>query len=120
MYSNFEVIDILDDTNPYPALFGIDWGIDNQIIINFKKRILTFEYSELRVVALIDLLEGQRYIDPVNNEGKGNYLYHIDNIKFARDDYVNPIADGNLSWRIIISCTSYFGEALEKLAESDT
>ena len=120
MYSNFEVIDILDDTNPYPALFGIDWGIDNQIIINFKKRILTFEYSELRVVALIDLLEGQRYVDPVNNEGKGNYLDHIDNIKFARDDYVNPIADGNLSLRIIISCTSYFGEALEKLAESYT
>ena len=120
MYSNFEVIDILDDTNPYPALFGIHWGIDNQIIINFKKRILTFEYSELRVVALIDLLEGQRYVDPVNNEGKGNYLDHIDNIKFARDDYINPIADGNLSWRIIISCTLDFGEALEKLAESDT
>ena len=120
MYSNFEVIDILDDTNPYPALFGIDWGIDNQIIINFKKRILTFEYLELRVVSPIDLLEGRRYVDPVNSEGKGNYLDHTDNIKFGRDDYVNPIADGNLSCRSIISCTSYFGEALEKLAKSNT
>ena len=72
------------------------------------------------MVVPIDLLEFQRYVDPVNSEGKGNYLDHIDNIKLARDDYINPIADGNLSWRIIISYTSYFGEALEKLAESDT
>ena len=41
-YVYFEVIDIGDDTNPYPALLGIDWAIDNQTIINFKKRILTF------------------------------------------------------------------------------
>ena len=34
---DFEVINIVDDTNPYPALLGIDWAIDNQIIINFKK-----------------------------------------------------------------------------------
>ena len=95
MYSNFEVVDILDDTNPYPALFGIDWGIDNQIIINFKKRILTFEYSELRVVALIDLLEGQRYVNPVNTKGKGNYLYHIYNIKFAKDDSLEEISPQN-------------------------
>ena len=24
-YVDFEVIDIVDDTNPYPALLGIDW-----------------------------------------------------------------------------------------------
>ena len=57
-YADFEVIDIVDDTNIYPALIGIDWEIDNQTIINFKKRILSFEDSEIRVVALIDRLEG--------------------------------------------------------------
>ena len=54
MFVDFEVINIVDDTNPYPALLGIDWAIDNQTIINFKKRILSFEDNEMRVVSPID------------------------------------------------------------------
>ena len=53
-YAEFEVINIVDDTNPYPTLLGIDWAIENQTIINFKKRILSFEYEEMRVVSPID------------------------------------------------------------------
>ena len=37
-YADFEVINIVDDTNPYPALLGIDWAIANQTIINFRKK----------------------------------------------------------------------------------
>ena len=66
---HFEVINIVDDTNSYLTLLGIDWEIDNHTIINFNKRILTFEDSKLRVVTPIDLLQGQRYVEPVNNEG---------------------------------------------------
>ena len=36
-YAEFEVINIVDDTNPYPALLGIDWAIDNQTIIISRK-----------------------------------------------------------------------------------
>ena len=43
IYADFKVIDIVDDTNPYFALLGYDWEIDNQTIINFKKRILSFK-----------------------------------------------------------------------------
>ena len=60
----------MDDTNPYPALLGIDWAIDSQTIINFKKRILSFEDEEMRVVSPIDPFEGQRYIEHVYNEGR--------------------------------------------------
>ena len=42
-FADFEVINIVDDTNPYPALLGIDWAIDNQTIINFKKMILSLK-----------------------------------------------------------------------------
>ena len=42
-YADFKVIDIADDTNLYLALLGFDWEIDNQTIINFKRRILSFE-----------------------------------------------------------------------------
>ena len=68
-FAEFEVINIIDNMNPYPALLGIYWAIDNQTIIKFKKRILSFEDNEMRVVSLIDPLEGQRYVEPVNSEG---------------------------------------------------
>jgi hypothetical protein len=35
--ADFEVIEILDDTTPYPSLLGLDWVFDNQAIINLKK-----------------------------------------------------------------------------------
>jgi len=28
MLENFEVIEIIDDSNPYPVLLGIDWATD--------------------------------------------------------------------------------------------
>ena len=59
-YVAFEVIDIIDDTNPYHALLGIYWVIKNQTIIKFKKRILSFKDYKIRVVVPIDHpLEGQ-------------------------------------------------------------
>ena len=41
--ANFEVIEIVDDSNPYPALLGIDWAIDMNGVINLKKRTMSFE-----------------------------------------------------------------------------
>ena len=57
-YAEFEDIDIIDETYPYPTLLGIDWAIENHTFINFKRRTLSFEDSEMRVVAPIDPLEG--------------------------------------------------------------
>lgn len=34
----FEVIEIMDDSNPIPALLGLDWEFFNMAIINLKKR----------------------------------------------------------------------------------
>ena len=34
----FEVIEIIDDSKPYLALLGIEWAIDNAVVINLKKR----------------------------------------------------------------------------------
>ena len=56
-FADFEVINIEDDTNPYPALLGINWAMENQTIIKFKRRILLFEDDEMREVAPIDPLE---------------------------------------------------------------
>ena len=105
-YAYFEVIDIVDDTNPYPTLLGFDWEINNQTIINFKKMILSFEDSELRVVAPIDPLEGKIYVEPVNSEGQGNYLDQLYNIMSSREYYINSTVDGKLSWWSVSSCKS--------------
>ena len=35
--ANFEVIEIVDDNNPYPPLLGIDWATDMNGVINLKK-----------------------------------------------------------------------------------
>ena len=85
-YANFEVIKIIDDTNPYPILLWIDWCIDNQTIINFKKRILSFEDSKMRMVAPIDPLEGQLNFEPVHSEGRRKYLDQLYNVMSSKDD----------------------------------
>ena len=36
--ANFEVIEIIDDSKPYPALLGIDWAFENLMMINLKKK----------------------------------------------------------------------------------
>ena len=74
-----------------------------------------FEDSELRVLAPINPLEGERYIEKVNSEGQGDYLDHIYNIISTRDDYENPTVDRKLSWHSVSSYTSDSREALENL-----
>jgi len=54
----FEEIDIVDDSNPYPTLLGIDWAIDMNGVINLKKRKMIFEKKSLLVVIPLDLAEG--------------------------------------------------------------
>jgi len=40
---DFEVIEILDDRNPYHALLGIDWATNMNGVINLKKQKMIFE-----------------------------------------------------------------------------
>ena len=62
--SYFEVIEIVDGTTPYPSLLGLDWEFENQAIINLKTRKMAFESGEYRVIAPLDPLEGERFIEP--------------------------------------------------------
>ena len=58
---DFEVIDIIDDSNPYPSLLGIEWAMVNAAVINLKKRQMTFEGKGLRVIIPLDPSQGKRY-----------------------------------------------------------
>ena len=61
--ANFKVIEIIDDNTLYPALLGIDWAFDNQVIINLKKKTMSFEGNGIRVIDLLDPALGSRYIE---------------------------------------------------------
>ena len=65
--ADFEVIEIVDDSNPYPALLGIEWEIDNSTVINLKNRQMTFEGKGLRFKVPLDPSKGERYIEPVRD-----------------------------------------------------
>ena len=112
-YANFEVINIVDDTNPYLTLLGIDWAIEIQTIINFKKMIISFEDEEMRVISPIDPFEGKIYVQPVYDEGKVDYLDQIYNVTSMHEDHISLTENGNLSWKCMSSCISDSGEALE-------
>ena len=77
---DFEVIDIIDDTNPYLALLGIDWAFDNLTILNLKKRQMIFEYEDLKVIAPLDRKEGERYMELVREDLDKADLNHFYNI----------------------------------------
>lgn len=50
MQTNFEVIEIVHNNNPYPALLGIDCATDMNGVINLKRRKMTFKKQSLRIV----------------------------------------------------------------------
>jgi len=77
---DFEVIEIVDDNNPYPTLLGIHWATDMNGVINLKKHKMIFEKKSLRVVIPFDPVEGSRYIELVRDYESGDdldYIYKI-------------------------------------------
>ena len=75
--ADFEVIEIVDDNNPYPAMLGIDWATDMNRVINLKKWKMIFEKRSLRVVVPLDPAEGARYTEPVRANESDNDLDSI-------------------------------------------
>jgi hypothetical protein len=58
--SYFEVIEIKDDSNPYPTLMGIEWAFENHESINLKKKEMIFEVWDLKVTTPLDLITYQK------------------------------------------------------------
>jgi hypothetical protein len=57
-FANFKVIDIVNDSCPYPMLLGIDWAFNNLTVVDLKKRRMTFEGDGVRVITSLDPDEG--------------------------------------------------------------
>ena len=99
---DFEVIEIVDGTTPYPTLLFLDWVFENQTIINLKTRKMTFESRYCRVIAPLDPSEGERFVEPTFQDIEEINQLHRTIVH--DEDYVNPTIDIVLSWRRITSC----------------
>jgi hypothetical protein len=66
-------------------------------VVDLKKRRMTFERDGLMVIAPLDPDEGQRYTKPIREEDCAYELENIYKLTTRQQDYINPMADGNLS-----------------------
>ena len=93
--ADFEVIEIVDDSNSYPVLLGIDGAIDMDTVINLKEWNMTFERKLLRVVVRLDHAEGENYNELVCDfVESGDDLDHIYKITMQNEEWINLTADG--------------------------
>ena len=95
-------------------LLGIDWATDMNGVINLKKRRMIFEKKALCVVVPLDPAEGSRYTNPVRDYDSDDDLDCFYKITTWEQDWVNPTADGKLSWERESSCTSDLDEEIER------
>ena len=112
--ADFEVIEILDDSRPYPALLGIRWAFDNLAVINLKKKQMTFECHNIRITAPLDPSMSPRYVEPIRAEEETRGIDDFCKMTATPDDYINPIAHGTISW----CCASYYTSDSEEGLEN--
>jgi hypothetical protein len=72
--NDFEVIEIMGDKDPYPALLGINWAYENNAVIDLKKDTMNFEAEGIKVVQPFDPYVGPRYTKPIENNMEGEDL----------------------------------------------
>ena len=111
--ADFEVIEIMDDNNLYPALLSIDWATNMNGVINIKKWKMIFENKLLHVIVPLDPTEGSHYTEPVCDYESEADLDCIYKITAWDQDWVNLTADGRITWDRVSSYTSDSNEELE-------
>ena len=57
-YADFDVIEVVEGGGSYPMFLWIGWENDSMEVINFKKRMMTFENQDIRGITLRDPSEG--------------------------------------------------------------
>lgn len=68
------MIEIVDDSNAYPALLGVNWATKMNGVINLKKRKMIFKKKSLRVIIPLDLAEGECDTEPVCDDDSDDEL----------------------------------------------
>ena len=84
------MIEIIDDTNPFSALLGIDWAFDNLTVINLKKKKMTFDGHNIRIIAPLDPSMGPRYSKPIRAEEEVREIDDFYKMTTTHDYIITP------------------------------
>ena len=74
-------------------------------VIDLKKRQITFEDTQIQVIAPLDPFQGPRYIEPIQAEDEARNMESLYQMTANQSDCINSTVEGNISWRCDISCT---------------
>lgn len=107
--ADFEVIEIVEDAEPYLALLKLDWAMDMGGFINLNKCSMVLENKGTRVIVPLDPTEGARYTEPVYEEEE---IDHINKLTVRDEDQVNPMDEGVLCWK---KDSEFFSDSDEEL-----
>ena len=111
---DFEVIQIEEDAEPYPALLGLGWAIDMGGVIELRKRSIIFEVDGARYVIHLDPAEEERYTRPkeLREAEEKEALDCIYNITTQDQEWIDPNDDGMLCWE---KESEYFSNAEDEI-----
>lgn len=90
MRADFEVIEIVDKSNPYPTFLGIDWDFSMDSLIKLKRRSMVFEKNGTKVVIPLDPSKGAWYTEPVREEYGDEDIDHIYKLNMCDEDWIKP------------------------------
>lgn len=96
-WTDFEVIKLMDESMPYPALLGIYWATNMNKIINLKKWTMVFETKSLRMVISLDQVEGPRYTEPMCDKESENDVDCSYRMATKRWECVKTVEDRRIS-----------------------
>ena len=68
--ADFEVIEVVEDGDPYPALLVLDWAIAMRGVINLKNHSMIFENNGMCVIIPLDPEKGERSMEPASEEAE--------------------------------------------------
>jgi hypothetical protein len=80
MKEDIEVIEIMDNYDPYPTLLGIYWAFYNNVVLNMKKRHMLFKTSTLYMNTPLDTNEWDIHNDMVYEDAWISVIENIYNI----------------------------------------
>jgi len=75
---------------------------------------MSFETDTSCVISPLDLNEGDKYNEPVNGDAHIPIIENIYQITWHREDYINPIMDGERRWNNVNSYDIYLGDSMER------
>ena len=67
------------------------------VVIDLKRRQMTFEDVQIWVITPLDPFQGPRYIEPIRAEEEARNMESLYQMTTNQSEYVNPTEEGNIS-----------------------